>query len=215
MDANRRYTDYLNYVNGKALMDFGCGQGDFLKLVKKKCSSVCGLEIQNDCVTYLKSEGIACYKDLSEIPDNSIEVCVSFHVIEHLPEPLTTLEILKKKLVKKGSILIEVPHANDFLMSVMKNNDFKQFTLWSQHLILHTKESLFKILEHVGFNNIKIDGVQRYPISNHLNWLANGKPGGHKTELSSLDKPDLLKSYAKALKSINATDTLVAFAESN
>ena len=92
-------------------------------------------------------------------------------------------------------------------------DQFKQFTLWSQHLVLHTRESLMKTLEFVGFKDIQIEGVQRYPLSNHLNWLANGKGGGHKSPLSMLDSEMLIDAYQNSLARINATDTLVAIAK--
>jgi hypothetical protein len=95
-----------------------------------------------------------------------------------LPKPIETLSALIKKVVSGGQILIEVPHANDFLLSVVNCEDFKKFTLWSQHLVLHTRESVRKTLNFVSLEGIQIKGVQRYPLSNHLNWLANGKAGG-------------------------------------
>lgn len=110
-------------------------------------------------------------------------------------------------------MVIEVPHANDFLLSVLNNKKFKEFTLWSQHLILHTRESLEKILNHIGIKDILIEGVQRYTLSNHLNWLSDGKPGGHKAPLSLLDTENLSKEYESSLCKINATDTLVAIAK--
>jgi len=110
-------------------------------------------------------------------------------------------------------LVIEVPHANDFLLSTLNNDEFKQFTLWSQHLILHTKESLCRILRYAGFEDIRIEGVQRYPLSNHLNWLANGKAGGHKSPLSLIDSPTLTNAYSDSLARIDATDTLVAIAK--
>ena len=113
-----------------------------------------------------------------------------------------------KKVVSGGHILIEVPHAEDYLLSSLACEEFKQFTLWSQHLVLHTRESLRKILNFVGLEEIKIEGVQRYPLSNHLNWLANGKAGGHKSSLSSLDSDALCNAYQNALARVDATDTL-------
>lgn len=121
---------------------------------------------------------------------------VLFHVLEHLPDPLTTLAALKKKMVSSGTFIFEVPHANDFLISVAKNEHFKQFTLWSQHLILHTRDSLTRMLKYVGLKKIKIDYVQRYPLSNHLNWLANGKPGGHTSDFSIIDNDNLNETYS-------------------
>ena len=109
-------------------------------------------------------------------------------------------------------MILEVPHANDFLLEHMSVSAFIQFTLWSQHLVLHTRDSLRRMLTSAGFKHIKIEGVQRYSISNHLHWLKNSKPGGHITTLSALDSPELKRAYAEALSKIDATDTLVAIA---
>ena len=43
-----------------------------------------------------------------------------------------------------------------------------------------------------------------------INWLSNGKPGGHKSILSSVDNKDLSMAYESSLQMLNATDTLVA-----
>ena len=137
----------------------------------------------------------------------------TYQVIEHLPKHLETLSELMRKVVSGGQVLIEVPHANDFLLSAVACEEFKQFTLWSQHLILHTRDSLRKTLEFVGLKDIQIEGVQRYPLSNHLNWLANGKAGGHKSPLSVLDSDVLFNAYQSSLAGIDATDTLVAVAK--
>ena len=80
-------------------------------------------------------------------------------------------------------------------------------------MILHTRTSLTCILEAAGFKSVHINGVQRYPLSNHLNWLANGKPGGHRSSLSLIDNFELKEIYAKTLNGLDATDTLVAVAE--
>ena len=60
--------------------------------------------------------------------------------------------------------------------------------------------------------NIQIEGIKRYPLSNHLNWLANGMAGGHMSLLSVLDSDVLFESYQSSLARIDATDTVVAVA---
>jgi 2-polyprenyl-3-methyl-5-hydroxy-6-metoxy-1,4-benzoquinol methylase len=212
-DAKRRFESNLRFVAGKKVVDFGCGSGDFLRLVKNHCDDVIGVELQQDYVDALNADDVKCVSGLDSIENNSIDTCVSFHVIEHLPNPLEVLESLKEKIVSGGMLLIEVPHANDFLLSALSNKQFKQFTLWSQHLVLHTRESLRRMLDHVGFEEIYIEGVQRYPLSNHLNWLANGKARGHKSSLSLIESPMLKDAYADSLARIDATDTLVAIAK--
>ncbi len=212
-DAKRRLKSNLKFVAGKNIADFGCGNGDFLKLVKQYCKSVSGIELQQNYVDALNKEGIFCVNSLDAIKNDTLDVILSFHVIEHLHNPLEILSKFMDKIVSGGHIIIEVPHANDFLSSILECEEYKQYKLWSQHLILHTRDSLKKTLEFVGFKDIQIESVQRYPLSNHLNWLANGKGGGHKTPLSMLDSEMLIDAYHNSLARINATDTLVAIAK--
>ena len=61
--------------------------------------------------------------------------------------------------------------------------------------------------------DIQIEGVQRYPLSNHVNWLAKGKAGGHKSPISAIDSEALSDAYKNSLARIDATDTLVAIAK--
>ena len=98
------------------------------------------------------------------------------------------------------------------MLNQLEFEPFKNFTLWSQHLILHTRNSLHSFLADAGFKNIHIEGIQRYGISNHMHWLKNGKPGGHKSPLSTIETDNLKNSYAAALSKLNANDTLIATA---
>ncbi|MEP3049350.1 MAG: class I SAM-dependent methyltransferase [Roseibium sp.] len=211
-DAARRSKAYQGFVSGKHIVDFGCGDGAFLQAVRGNTASCCGVELQKDYVAALNDDGIQCHSGLSAVSDGSLDTAVSFHVLEHLPDPLPILSDIRRVLKPGGTVIIEVPHANDFLLSQVQNDAFKSFTLWSQHLVLHTRDSLKRLLQAAGFEGIVIEGVQRYPLSNHLTWLASKKPGGHKAPLSALDTPDLSCAYEAALNRIDATDTLVAIA---
>ena len=77
-----------------------------------------------------------------------------FHILEHIPYQVETLRALKQKLSKKGKIIIEVPSAQDFLLTFENLDKFKKFTFWSEHLILHTENSLRKVLKSSGLKNI-------------------------------------------------------------
>ena len=90
--------------------------------------------------------------------------------------------------------------------------EFKKFTFWSEHLILHTRASLKIFLELAHFNDIVIQGFQRYPLANTLYWLKTGKPGGHITWQFLCDK-ELDNSWSNKLKELNLTDTLIAIAK--
>ena len=213
LDSERRFKSYRQFITAKNICDFGCGAGSFLKLSQTVASKSYGIELQHSYADALNNIGIDCYPKLENIK-NPLDVISLFHCFEHLPEPASTLRDLHAALKKKGdgTLIIEVPHARDFLIDHLKNQDFIDFTLWSQHLVLHTRESLRLILADAGFKNIVIQGVQRYSLANHLNWLSNKKPGGHKALLSAIQTPELVAHYEQALARIDATDTLVAIA---
>ena len=135
-----------------------------------------------------------------------------FHCFEHLPNPLEFLDEVKTFLKSNGRLIIEVPHARDFLLQNLNSKEFKDFTLWSQHLVLHTRKSLELLLNKAGFKNIITEGVQRYNLSNHFHWLCHGKPSGHMENLSVLDSSQLNDAYKNSLLKIDATDTISAIA---
>jgi len=110
-----------------------------------------------------------------------------------------------------ATLIIEVPHARDALIDLYDCDSFKKFSFWSQHLILHTAESLRIFLQETGFRVEAINFIQRYPVSNHLHWLSRGMPGGH-NKWCFLDTPDLRNAYAASLGKSGISDTLIAIA---
>ncbi|MFB9172505.1 class I SAM-dependent methyltransferase [Roseibium salinum] len=212
-DTRRRAIAYAQYYVGNTVTEFGCGEGAFLRSISGQAAQVSGIELQSDYVTALTEDGYRCFENAERIKQSSQDVVFAFHVVEHLPDPLAALSDLRRLLKNDGYIVVEVPHASDFLLSHLKSDAFTKFTVWSQHLILHTRESLKRLLLNCGYTDIVVEGIQRYPLSNHLGWLAMQAPGGHKTPLSVLDTPELKSAYQAALQKIDATDTLVAIAK--
>lgn len=209
-DAQRRADEFGDLVTNKKWLDFGTGTGLILDLLNDAAATTQAVELNKNQREHLISKGYVVYRDISEVPDNKFEVITLFHVFEHLPDPIETLKALRKKLTKKGTLIIEVPHAKDFMLETLDLDAFKKFTFWSEHLILHTKESLKLFVEHVGFSDVKIDGFQRYPLSNHMYWLKYGKPGGHKA-WDFMNNDTLNIEYVNMLKQLDQTDTIVAY----
>lgn len=211
-DDDRRINQFDKYLKNKDILDFGCGWGGFLKGIKNY-KSLKGVEIRTECIKFIKKnyKNINISNDINSF-DKKFDIITMFHVLEHIPYQIETLKVLKSKLKSKGKIIIEVPHAKDFLLLQKELNDFKNFTFWSEHLILHTYESLKTILLKSGFKNINIQYYQRYSLANHLGWFLKRKPNGHKF-YEEIVSDELNKSYFENLKNLGQTDTLVAIAE--
>lgn len=212
-DLERRLNAYRRFAYGKKVIDFGCGQGDFLMSIEGNALEVCGIELQQNYVEHLNEAGIPCFTNLDALHDNTFDLVTMFHVLEHLPDPQRIFTDLSRIVSSNAKFIIEVPHANDLLLSHLNNQDFKNFTLWSQHLILHTRQSLYALLSFFGLKNIKIQGVQRYGLSNHLHWMRCGQPGGHKSNLAAMETDALKVAYEASLRKLDATDTIVAIGE--
>lgn len=212
VDAARRLRENKHLIQGKQIVDFGCGSGAFLQLAKPLARVASGVEISTQSLAQLAKMDILGKKSLEEVP-HPIDTLFLFHVLEHLPNPLQALDSFLGRLKSSESrIVIEVPHARDFLLGHLRVERFASHTFWSQHLVLHTRDSLTRLLTYAGFQNISIVGVQRYGLANHLGWLAHGKGGGHKGPLAFMERGKLRTEYEQALRTLDATDTLVAVA---
>jgi len=211
-DDYRRASQFKKNLENKKILDFGCGWGGFLNNLKNY-KSLSGVELRKECLEYIKNniKKINISKNIYSF-GHKFDVITMFHVLEHIPYQIETLKILKSRLKKKGKIIIEVPHAEDFLILQDELKEFKNFTFWSEHLILHTYDSLKKIISKAGFKNIKIQYYQRYNFSNHLGWFLRRKPGGHNFYKEIINKK-LNNSYVENLIRLGQTDTLIATAE--
>ena len=105
----------------------------------------------------------------------------------------------------------EVPHARDFLLQTLELKAFREFTLWSEHLVLHTRDSLHRFMAEAGFRDVSVRGFQRYGLSNHLYLLRHEMPGGHQ-HYFHLTRGDLDAAYGQMLAEIDQTDTLMCLA---
>jgi SAM-dependent methyltransferase len=211
MDSDRRIVAFRPVYEGRRVLDFGCGAGSFLRGAQPVAAAVYGSELQRSYRDRLTADGILCFADVADAPAD-LDACFMFHVLEHLPDPLPVLETIRGKLAPDGVIVVEVPHARDFLMNELGSAEFTAFTLWSQHLVLHTRESLTALLQAAGYVDVQVTGIQRYGLANHLTWLSAGTPGGHRGPLARIETPELADAYEESLARIDATDTLVATA---
>jgi len=141
-DNSCRSNKYYEKIYNKCWLDFGCGNGGMLDELSSVASECFGLDPNKDRQLIARSKGHNVVSSLKEISDGSLDVVTMFHVLEHLTDPISTLNSIKQKLKPGGEIIIEVPHARDALFTLYDSEPFRKFTFWSEHLILHTRSSL-------------------------------------------------------------------------
>jgi len=210
-DDERRFQFMKEQITNKTVLDFGCGAGGFLDCAKLLASEVSGIELEKALQRSFKERELNVFSNLqlAQKDGRKWDVITAFHVVEHLSDPRKTLSDLSTLLNKEGQMIIEVPSANDALLTLYKNQSFQNFTYWSQHLYLFNSQTLSELIKQSGLKLNWLKHIQRYPLSNHLYWLANGKPGGHQ-KWGFMNDNLLNESYERQLASIGKTDTLIA-----
>jgi 2-polyprenyl-3-methyl-5-hydroxy-6-metoxy-1,4-benzoquinol methylase len=208
-DNIRRLSEFGSYIRNKRWLDFGCGLGGALDELAIEASFAVGLEPNKERASIARSKGHSVIDNLADLETGSLDIVTMFHVLEHLTEPLITLAKIRMYLKPGGLLLVEVPHSRDVLFTLFDCVPFKKFTFWSEHLVLHTRQSMALVLREAGFEQTEILGLQRYPLANHLYWLAEEKPGGHDV-WRFLTNATLDAEYESILTHIDRTDSLIA-----
>lgn len=210
-DDARRFDRLREELRGRSLLDFGCGPGGFLLLARDTVTASAGIEPERRLADFHQAQGLRTYASLQAMtPTEKFDIITMFHVLEHLRDPLPVLRDIARHLAPGGRLIVEVPNADDALLTLYGCQAFSEFTYWSCHLFLYNRATLTELLRQAGYRPEKVEQVQRFPLSNHLHWLAKGRPGGHR-DWAFLDSPELTRAYAASLARQEGCDTLLGF----
>lgn len=112
-EIRNRQKRYLPYFEVKKnVLDFGCGRGEFLELLKEHGISAKGVDIEAKNIECCKKRHVEAvtadgFGYLEALPDNSLDGFFSAQVIEHLStEQLIRLIRLAYRKLKKGSVML-------------------------------------------------------------------------------------------------------------
>ena len=91
----------------KSVLDFGCGGGFMLRNLTAKKRF--GVEINPSARKIAEKNGVSVFSKVEDVPDNSVDLIISDHALEHATHPLDELKSLRKKLKTGGQIVFVVP----------------------------------------------------------------------------------------------------------
>jgi 2-polyprenyl-3-methyl-5-hydroxy-6-metoxy-1,4-benzoquinol methylase len=210
-DHARRAEQLRPITTNRRYLEVGCETGGVLLKLRGVCAEIAGVEPQVKWRAALQQESVPMYAALEDVPAARFDVIGCFHVLEHVADPLPFLREVASRAVPSGRILIEVPNADDALLALYNSSSFARFTYCSAHLFLYNAHTLRTMVERAGLVVEACVQLQRYPVSNHLMWLARNAPGGH-VKWSFLNSPPLSAAYAAALAEAGMCDTLLVHA---
>ena len=124
-----------NLPRDAVCLDHGAGTGRFLSMAKAIFGKMYAVEIDANYMNELSVLGAVVTNNLSNIPDNSIDVAWSFNVLEHIEDDQQTLQQLVRVLKPGGRLVVFVP-AFDCIFSKMDER--------VGHLRRYTLDDLFR-----------------------------------------------------------------------
>ncbi len=183
MPARReiKLLELIGNVTDKKILDVGCASGYFGGKLERMGAKVTGIDSSGSAIRKAKRIMTnALVVDLNEknvpLESNSFDIIVASEVIEHLINPLNTLNELNRILKKNGMLLVTTPNLMywgnriKFLKGEFRYQKSGMFDEGHIHFFTYgalkedLEKSKFQILEesHIYQGNGILNGVKKY-----------------------------------------------------
>lgn len=170
-----------NFINkDNIVLEIGCAGGILLDKVKEISFKTIGIEPNMEFQKSLKQRGHIVYSQMSDALDewkNKIDFIMSFHVIEHVDQPLDFIQTIGQLLKAGGNAFVLTPNYNDILLKI-NFEAFAPFYFRKVHPFYLTVESLKKMIDRAGMEFITSIYYHDFGLSNALHWLRDKAPKG-------------------------------------
>ena len=183
--ARRKLREILELMpaGNHTLLDYGCGSGTWLSLLREAGAPpslrMVGTDVTEVAIDTARASGLEAYvcDELSlaeHLGPASVGVIHNFHVIEHVPSPKRMLERLRETLVPGGVLIGQTPNIASYGRRVWGD-------LWNQwhaprHFVLFDHKTLARHAEAAGLEVVSISnsmsGATQWAQS-ALSWLAH------------------------------------------
>jgi SAM-dependent methyltransferase len=137
------------------VLDVGCGSGKFLNEIKSVFGcKVYGLDISEQAAKTAKDDyGIEVFTGVinaAPFAPDSFDVITAWQYLEHVHNPLESLQMFYRLLKPDGLCLISTPNFNSFNAKIFKDRWFGLEC--PRHLYIYTPETINKLLQKAGFS---------------------------------------------------------------
>jgi 2-polyprenyl-3-methyl-5-hydroxy-6-metoxy-1,4-benzoquinol methylase len=151
------------YPRRGRLLEVGSSLGYLLDVFRKDGWDVLGVEPFFQCCRYAREElGLEVVNAILEtagIPDESFDVVLLNHVIEHIDDPLRTLREVNRILKPDGHFVIETPRYDTLMFKLLGRRE--RSVSCGGHIYFFTTQTLKNLYEAAGFKTVQLKYVGR------------------------------------------------------
>ena len=146
---NSRGLEPAHNTQAPRSLDIGSSSGEFVYLMHTLGFQAKGIEPHAGYATYARNmlgidvNNVTLQEGLASEAARSLDLISMFHVLEHLPDPVSALRTMGEKLKPEGLLYIEVPNALRLCSP--------HYMFFRAHTLYFTGETLRNLLEIAGF----------------------------------------------------------------
>lgn len=157
---------------GQRVLDFGCGSGALLRAIAGAERSLVGVEINPIAVKTAQAAGLEVVTTLDEIRDETVDMVISNHALEHTENPLAIMRQLRRVLRPGGRLVLVVPCDQARFAFCLNDPDL--------HLFSWSAGNIGNCARVAGFEVERAEEiVHRWPPKWKLIYQTSGEPAFH------------------------------------
>jgi len=167
----------INFIEGilgedeianSTFVDLGDSSGIFLKVFGKQGVS---LNVAEEALRNIRAKGIEGIRaNVESLPfkDSAVDHVLLFETLEHLPNPITTLQEIYR--ICRKSLFISVPHVSK--TNIHRYNYHPEWPIYQHHIFEFNDEDFRKIVSHTGFKVNRAEAVKVLDCGRNLKELV-------------------------------------------
>jgi SAM-dependent methyltransferase len=154
---NEKYDYFENFLksNQRTILDVGCGLGNFLKVGKNREWITKGIDPSEQSVKIAKKNGldVICGTfSQNFLKHEKFDVIHMHEVLEHLPNPIDIIHLVKDHLNPSGLLCIVSPNDFNPLQKILTSQGFSNWWVGYEHINYFNLSSLSLLLKKLGFD---------------------------------------------------------------
>ncbi len=187
----RRFRPYARRLAGLGrdryeLLDIGCGDGTTLDMWRDALEGrvgTHGIEMSPEAAEVARSRGHRVTSQRIEdtdLPEGAFDVVYSFHVIEHVEDPLTFMRKVRHAVRPDGFALIETPNVDCVDFRLFRRRHWGGYH-FPRHWNLYTPETFADLARRTGF---EVSDITYYPAAVFWIWTMHSLLRGRAPHLA-------------------------------
>lgn len=177
--------------HGMVVADCGCGGGALLDLIKASTAGrTIAIEPFAGYHDSLRERGHEVFASteaaVGQLGDGKVDLALSFHVIEHVTDPVAYLRAMRQLVRPGGLAVILTPNWDDILMKIDPER-MAPFFYRRVHNYYFTAQALRWVAAKAGWAGSEEIFYHEFGMANTLQWLRDGRPSGH-TRLQAINE---------------------------